>query len=42
MVQLIGAGQSASAPYTIDARGIAKGHYTLKIEGVLTVAVTVS
>ena len=35
-------GQSASARYTIDASGIAKGHYTLKIEGVLTVAVTVT
>ena len=42
MVQLIGSGQSASARYTIDASGIAKGHYTLKIEGVLTVAVTVT
>ena len=28
--------------YTIDATGIAPGHYTLKIEGVLTVNVTVS
>ena len=42
MVQLIGAGQSASANYTIDASGVAKGRYTLDIEGVLTVAVTVS
>ena len=42
MVQLVGAGQSASAQYTIDAHGIAAGHYTLNIEGVLTVAVTVS
>lgn len=42
VVQLIGSGQSASARYTIDARGTTKGHYTLKIEGVLTVSVTVS
>ena len=42
MVQLIGSGQSANARYTVDASGIAKGHYTLKIEGVLTVAVTVT
>jgi hypothetical protein len=42
MVQLIGAGQSASAQYTIDAKGIAPGKYSLSIEGVLTVAVTVS
>lgn len=42
MVQLVGAGQAASANYTIDASGVAKGHYTLDIEGVLTVAVTVS
>ena len=42
MVQLIGAGQSASARFTIDARGFAKGNYALKIEGVLTVTVTVS
>jgi len=42
VVQLIGAGQSASAQYTIDARGIAAGNYTLNIEGVLTVRVTVS
>ncbi len=42
MAQLIPAGQSASAQYTIDAKGIAPGHYTLDIEGVLTVAVTVS
>src|SRR5206468_12965589 len=42
MVQLIGSGQSASARYTIDASGIAKGQDTLKIERVLTVAVTVT
>lgn len=42
IVQLIAAGRSASANYTIDATGIAKGHYTLSIEGVLTIAVTVS
>jgi hypothetical protein len=42
MVQQIGPGQSASAQYTIDAKGIAKGTYHLKIEGVLTVQVTVS
>jgi hypothetical protein len=42
MVQLISAGQSASAQYTIDARGVAAGRYTLNIEGVLKVAVTVT
>jgi hypothetical protein len=42
MVQLIGPGQSASAQYTISAKGIAPGSYTLSIEGVLTVHVTVS
>jgi hypothetical protein len=42
MVQPMGPGQSASAQYTIDARGVAKGNYTLSIEGVLTVRVTVS
>jgi hypothetical protein len=41
-VQLISAGQSASATYTIDATGTTPGHYTLVIEGVLTVPVTVS
>ena len=33
MVQLIGAGQSASANYTIDASGVAKGRYTLDDRG---------
>jgi hypothetical protein len=42
MVQLIGPGQSASAQYMIDATGIAPGHYSMRIEGVLTVSVTVS
>src|SRR4029079_2867586 len=42
MAQMIGAGQSASAQYTIDAHGIAPGNYTLKIEGVLTIPVIVS
>jgi hypothetical protein len=42
MVQSLQPGASASAKYTIDARGIAPGHYTLQIEGVLTVLVTVS
>jgi hypothetical protein len=42
MVQLIPAGGSASAQYTIDAHGIAPGHYVLKIEGVLSVPVTVT
>ncbi len=41
VVQLVAHGTSAGAQYTIDARGIAPGHYTLRIEGVLTVAVTV-
>ena len=42
MVQLLSSGQSASAQYTISAKGIAPGSYTLSIEGVLTVRVTVS
>jgi len=42
MAQLIASGQSASARYSIDAKGIAPGHYKLVIEGVLTVAVTVT
>jgi hypothetical protein len=42
VVQLISAGQSASAQYTIDATGIAAGHYTLRIEGVLSISVTVT
>jgi hypothetical protein len=41
-VQQIGPGQSASATYTIDATGFARGFYDVKIEGVLTVPVTVS
>jgi hypothetical protein len=40
--QRIAAHASASATYTIDAQGIAPGQYTLSIEGVLTVAVTIS
>jgi len=42
MVQLISSGQSVSAKYVIDANGIAKGHYTLTVEGVLTISETVS
>jgi hypothetical protein len=42
IVQLIGSHQSASAHYTIDAAGFVPGSYTLTIEGVLTVDVTVS
>ncbi len=42
MTQLIGSGQSAGAQFTIDAHGIAAGHYTLSIEGVLSIPVTVS
>lgn len=41
-VQLVGPGQSASATYTIDAHGVAPGLYTLRVEGVLTISVTVS
>jgi hypothetical protein len=41
VVQILPHGTSAGAQYTIDARGVAPGHYTLTIEGVLTVAVTV-
>jgi hypothetical protein len=42
VVQTIPAGGTATATYLIDARGIAPGNYTLQIEGVLTVLVTVS
>jgi hypothetical protein len=42
IVQMIAAGAFASARYTIDAHGFAPGNYTLHIEGVLTVPVTVS
>jgi hypothetical protein len=42
IVQTIQPGGSATATYAIDARGIAPGKYTLWIEGVLTVLVTVS
>ncbi len=42
MVQTIGPGQSAGAHFTIDATGVHAGSYTLVIEGVLTVRVTVS
>jgi hypothetical protein len=41
-VQTISPGGSVTATYTIDARGIAPGNYTLRIEGVLTIPVTVS
>jgi hypothetical protein len=41
VVQLVAHGTSAGAQYTIDAHGIAPGRYTLRIEGVLTVSVTV-
>ena len=42
MAQFINSGQSASAKFVIDASGIAKGRYTLSIEGVLTISVTVT
>ncbi len=42
IVQLIGSHRSAGAHYTIDATGVVAGNYTLTIEGVLTVDVTVS
>jgi hypothetical protein len=42
IVQLIGWHRSAGAHYTIDATGVVAGNYTLTIEGVLTVDVTVS
>jgi hypothetical protein len=41
-VQPIGSGQSASAGYTIDAHGVVPGRYTLDIEGVVTLSVTVT
>jgi hypothetical protein len=41
VVQVLPSRTSAGAQYTIDAHGIAPGHYSLTIEGVLTVAVTV-
>jgi hypothetical protein len=42
VVQTIQPGGAATATYLIDARGVAPGNYTLQIEGVLTVLVTVS
>ena len=42
MVQQIGPGQSAGASYTISAVGVKAGYYTLNIEGVLTINVTVT
>ncbi len=42
VVQQIAPGQSASATYTIDATGVKAGTYTLNIEGVLTINVTVT
>ena len=41
-VQLIGPGGSAAAQYAIDATGIAPGSYSLTIEGVLKITVTVT
>ena len=41
VVQVLAPGTSAGAQFTVDAHGIAPGHYTLTIEGVLPVAVTV-
>jgi hypothetical protein len=41
-VQVIAPGGSASATFSIDAHGVAEGTYQLRIEGVLTVPVTVS
>jgi hypothetical protein len=41
VVQVLAPGTSAGAQYTIDAHGTAPGHYTLTIEGVLAVGVTV-
>jgi len=42
IVQLIPSHRSATAHYTIDAGGFPAGNYTLTIQGVLTVDVTVS
>jgi hypothetical protein len=42
VVQIIAAGGSASAGYTIDAHGVAAGSYQLRIEGALTIPVTVT
>ncbi|HEV7524436.1 MAG TPA: hypothetical protein VGP92_05690 [Acidimicrobiia bacterium] len=42
MAQLVGPGATASANLTLDATGIAAGHYSISIEGVLTIAVTVT
>jgi hypothetical protein len=41
VVQTIASGRSAGATYVIDARDVAPGHYTLNVEGVLSIAVTV-
>ncbi|MDQ1435450.1 MAG: hypothetical protein QOF59_2266, partial [Actinomycetota bacterium] len=42
VVQIIPPGGSASAGYTIDAHGVGPGKYQLRIEGVLTIPVTVT
>jgi hypothetical protein len=42
VAQLLAPGTSASATYVIDATGIAAGNYTLTIEGVLKIPVTVT
>jgi len=41
-VELVGPGQTVNARYTIDARGITPGSYTLNIEGLRTINVTVT
>jgi hypothetical protein len=42
MAQVLSAGQTASASYTIDARTITPGTYKLTIEGARTIVVTVT
>lgn len=42
VAQLVQPGTTASATYTIDANGVAPGNYTLTIEGVWKIRVTVT
>ena len=42
MVQLVAPHATVTQRYTIDATGIAPGHYTMRVEGVLKIAVTVA
>ena len=42
MAQLVNPGETANATYTIDATGVKRGTYTLKVEGIAPITVTVA